>query len=176
MSGKSYKPRKPGTLKEAQSKLVDMCGGPAAAAKICRVSSTTLFNYTDDTEINLNKNMPVDIVAELESVSDYPFITEYLANNSGYIIYKVVEEGSQSALQSDVLETGEQVAILFREWADFIGDDGIIDKNEAQSLLNTNRFLVRVLMRMRADLIAHIDDPEVPDGTSRGLHQQSKRP
>jgi len=163
MIDRTYKKRKLGTLKEAQSSLVQMCGGPAAAANLCRVTSTTLFNYTDDSGININKNMPVDIVNELEAHSEFPVMTEYLADQRGYVMYKVEFADAASKLQLDIIETGEEISKLFRDWAQFIAD-GVIDKSEARKLLKNNQELVRIMMRMRADLISQIDDPEIPEG------------
>lgn len=165
MIDRTYKKRKLGTLKEAQSALVQMCGGPAAAAEHCRVTTTTLFNYTDDSGANLQKNMPVDVVRDLESNSEYPVLTEHLADQAGYIMYKVDFSDKKSQLHIDIVETGEEIAKLFRDWANFISDDGVIDKSEARKLLKNNQNLVRVLMRMRTDLISQIDDPDVPEGT-----------
>lgn len=165
MTDRTYKKRKLGTLKEAQSALVQMCGGPAAAAEQCRVTSTTLFNYTDESDINLNKNMPVDIVKDLESKAEYPVLTEYLAGQAGYIMYRVDFSDKKSQLHLDIIETGEEIAKLFRDWADFISDDGVIDRSEARKLLKNNQDLVRILMRMRTDLISQIDNPDVPEGT-----------
>ena len=164
MIDRTYKKRKVGTLKEAQSALVQMCGGPAAAAELCRVTSTTLFNYTDDSSTNEYKNMPVDIVKQLEAQSEYPLVTEHLADQCGYVMYKVDFEDTKSQLHIDIIETGEEISKLFRDWAQFIAD-GIIDKSEARKLLKNNQDLVRILMRMRSDLISQIDDPDIPDGT-----------
>lgn len=164
MIDRTYKKRKTGTLKEAQSALVQMCGGPAAAAEFCRVTSTTLFNYTDDSATNSSKNMPVDIVTELETRAEFPAVTEYLADQSGYIMYKVDFTDRKSQLHIDIIETGEEVSKLFRDWAQFIAD-GVIDKSEARKLLKINQDVVRTLMRMRSDLISQIDDPDIPDGT-----------
>ncbi|MEP3275829.1 MAG: hypothetical protein ABJN26_19355 [Stappiaceae bacterium] len=163
MIDRTYKKRKLGTIKEAQSELVQMCGGPAAAADLCRVTSTTLFNYTDESSTNTDKNMPVDIVKDLEAHSEYPVLTEFLADQCGYVMYKVDFIDTNSQLHIDIIETGEEISKLFRDWAKFIAD-GVIDKSEARKLLKNNQSLVRILMRMRTDLISQIDDPDIPEG------------
>lgn len=151
-----YKRRTPGSLKEAQSELVNLCGGHGIAAANSRVSATTIFSYTDESDDNINRHMPVDVVLQLERLAKYPVVTEHLANSMGYVMYRIEFDGTATDLHVGIIETGEEVSVLFRDWAAFISDDGIIDKNEAEKLLKDNARLVRILMKMRADLIEHI--------------------
>lgn len=163
MSKTGYKPRKPRSLKEATAELVGAVGGFKVAAEHCRVQTASLFKYTDDSEENADRFIPVDIVQVLEAEAPYPFVTEYLADKSHYLLVPVPEDDA-SELTLDVIQTGEQTARLFRNWAEFIGNDGVIDKTEAHELLEVNKALVRTLMRMRTDLEVRIADPDVPSG------------
>ena len=158
-----YKPRQPRTLKEATSLLIGAVGGLKDAAEHCRVQGTSLFRYTDDSDENSARYMPVDIVQVLEKSATFPFVTEFLATQVGYLLVPIAPDDS-SELTLDVVETGEKAAQLFKSWAEFIGNDGLIDREEAHQLLRVNQALVRTLMRMRSDLEATIADPNTPQG------------
>jgi hypothetical protein len=136
--------------------LVEAAGGIKEATSRCRVQAATLFRYTDDSEENADRHMPVDIVEALEQQSGLPVVTEYLAERSGCLLLPKPAEDAESALSIDILETGDAVSLLFRDWAEFIGNDGVIDLGEAQKLLKDNIKLVRILLRMRMDLEARI--------------------
>ncbi len=159
-----YKPRQFRSLKEAERKLIDAGGGLREAAKVCRVQTTTLYRYTDDTEENKDRHMPVDVVEALEQEAGLPIVTEYLAERAVRLLLPVPAETSQTDLNIDLARTGEHVSELFRDWANAVANDGLIDRKEARQLLTDNMELVRTLMRMRSDLEARIADPDTPEG------------
>ncbi len=159
-----YKPREFRSLKEAVTALVNAAGGIRGASDGCRVQGASLFRYTDDGEENVDRHMPVDIVAYLEEKSEIPVVTEFLAEQAGcHLIPEEISEISASDLNIDLAETSKRVSELFQHWAMAIANDGIIDRQEAQALLRDNVGLVRILMRMRSDLEARIADPDTPD-------------
>lgn len=164
MSRAGYKPRKFRSLKEAVNGLVNAAGGIREAATSCRVQGASLFRYTDDSEENVARHMPVDIVVELEKAAGIPIVTEYLADQANCLLLPITFEVSDSDLNVDVASTGERSATLFRDWAEAVANDGVIDRFEARELLADNIELVRVLMQMRADLESRIADPCAPDG------------
>lgn len=157
-----YKPRRFRSLKEAVNGLVNAAGGMREAATACRVQAASLFRYTDDGEENQDRHMPVDIVETLEEKAGIPIVTEYLAEKAECHLLPIALEVSNSDLNIDLAETGKRVSILFEDWVTAVADDGIIDRQEAKSLLRDNIELVRTLMRMRADLEARIADPDAP--------------
>ena len=79
MTRAPYKPRRPGTLKEAVADLVYTCGGQGESARLCRVSKAQVNRYTDDSDDNAKVHMPVDIVALLEEHCGEPIVTRFLA-------------------------------------------------------------------------------------------------
>lgn len=164
MARAGYKPREFGSLKEAVNALVNLNGGIRDAAAACRVQGASLFRYTDDSDENNDRHMPVDVVAELESQAGVPIVTEYLAWKANHHLLPVAFEASQSDLNIDLVDASSEVAKLFEDWALAVANDGIIDRKEAKELLLHSIDLVRVLMRMRADLEARIADPNTPDG------------
>ncbi len=163
-----YKPRAFRSLKEAVTALVTAAGGIRGAAEGCRVKGATLFRYTDDSEENDERHMPVDIVEYLEAKAQLPIVTEYLAERASHNLIPIAfEEASASNLNIDLADTSRHVSDLFEHWALAISDDGIIDRYEAMGLLRDNVKLVRILMRMRADLEARIADPETLEATDK---------
>jgi hypothetical protein len=155
MTKSSYKNRKYKSLKDATDQLLNQVGGTSAASKLCRVQSTSLFSYSDESDDNKTRFMPVDIVEVLEQEADIPSITEYLSEKAGCLLWKIPkEEGSM--LDVEIARTGQHAAHLFSDWAEFLGNDGVIDAEEAEKLLKDNVELVRTLMRMRTELEARI--------------------
>ncbi len=155
MARSSYKSRKYKSLKDATNQLILQLGGPAAASKLCRVQTTSLFSYSDESEDNKTRFIPVDIVEALERDAENPSVTEYLAEKAGCLLWKIPEaEGSM--LDVEVAKTGQHAAHLFSDWAEFLANDGVIDAKEAEELLKDNVELVRTLMRMRTELEARI--------------------
>lgn len=163
MSKAGYKPRQFRSLKEALNALVNVNGGIRAAAKLCRVQGASLFRYTDDADENKDRYMPVDIVMILEKNASIPVVTEYLAEKVNCLLLPVTTETSNTDLNIDLAQTGSHAARLFQDWADAIANDGVIDREEAKTLVLDNIDLVRTLLRMRADLEARIADPDTPD-------------
>ncbi len=163
MARAGYKPREFGSLKEAVTALVALNGGIRDAARVCRVQGASLFRYTDDGEENTDRHMPVDVVEALEADAGVPIVTEYLARKAHHQIIPIALEASQSDLNIDLAEAGREIARLFEDWAVAVANDGIIDRPEAKKLLGDNIELVRILMRMQADLAARIADPDTPD-------------
>lgn len=161
MNTAGYKPRGFRSLKEAVNALVNAAGGIRAAAEGCRVQGATLFRYTDDSDENEDRHMPVDIVEFLEGEAKIPVVTEYLAEKAGCNLLPIsLAEVSATDLNIDLAETSRHVSQLFEDWANAIANDGVIDRQEAKELLRDNIELVRILMRMRSDLEARIADPD----------------
>ena len=168
MSRRKGKNRDFGSLKEAQYRLVEECGGPNAAAKLCGLSSTTLFNYTDGDGANAKRNMPVNVVEILEAHCNKPIVTEHLAIMANCLLLQQAPLDSSYALQTGILQTGDRVSKLFRDWAKSV-EDNVIDRVEARLLLKDSLELIHILMQMRSDLEAHISDPETPQ-----IHRKKK--
>ena len=165
--GGGFKLRQFGTLKQTTHELIERCGGPREAARHTRVSAAALFQYNDDEDERCrDRYVPVDVVQDLEAISDYPLVTEWLASRAGWLLLpSPAQEFLETHLQIDIVEVGEETAQLFRDWADFVGNDGVIDRAEAEALLRDNLKLLRVLLHMRKGLEDRIADTSVPAGS-----------
>ncbi len=148
------------SLKDATKELVEQVGGFESAANFCRVGTTTLQRYTSDKEEYKDRYIPADVIELLEKEAAAPVVTEYLAEQANCLLWQMPDrEESGNHLSTSVIETGEHVAQLFKDWAKFL-EDGVIDAIEAEKLLIHNRTLVRTLMRMRTDLEEKITNQE----------------
>lgn len=140
------------SLKDATKELIERVGGFESAANFCRVQSTTLQRYTSENAEYADRFITVDVVEALEQEAGEAIVTEYLAEKAHCLLWEMPsQEVGGNSLSTSVIETGEHVAQLFKDWAKFL-EDGVIDADEAEELLVHNRTLVRTLMRMRTDL------------------------
>lgn len=134
MSKSPYKIRARGTLKEATQRLVTACGGLKAAAEGTRVSTQSLFRYTDESEENRDRFVPVDIVRQLEARCGLPVVTEFLAHAAGVGL----TQASGPVTAGDV---AVQVATAAREAADVFAAaavglaDGTVTAPEAGAMV-----------------------------------------
>ena len=74
-------------LKRATRQLVDAVGGGQRGAGLCRVRQQDLSDYGNrDVAARF---MPADVVADLEAVAAHPFVTEALATEAGFALFKL---------------------------------------------------------------------------------------
>lgn len=153
MAKHPYKPRTPGSLKAAVSELIEACGGLAKVAKVVRVGATQLQRYSDSEEPVCH--MPVDVVRALEGLCGQPIVTEYLAVESGYCLFRppTANDAGQT-LSVDFARTAQKSGKLFEDYANAMGNDGVIDAGEAAELIADTDHLLSVLLHLRAQLVA----------------------
>ena len=142
-------------LKRATRQLVDAVGGGQRGAGICRGRQQDLSDWGNR---NLpHRFMPADVIADLEAVAAHPFVTEALATEAGYALFKLPEAG---ALAGDMLghlshfakEGGEVMAVIAT-----IAPDGVKAREVRDSnLIAEIDQALAALVNMRAAAMAVI--------------------
>ena len=128
--------------------------GIEAACEITGKSKATLGRYYSDNAEHGDRFMPVDAVARLESVANYPHVTSALADLKN-ITLSYDERNSSTTrtggVNSDVIALSQRFAMLMTEYQAAI-EDGIITVNEAKRLLKETSMLQQVLIEMKLHL------------------------
>lgn len=156
MAKSPYKQRRPGTLKEAVSDLVEGCGGLAGAAAYARVGRSQLFRYTDDSDDHASTNIPADVAVALELRVGLPLVTEWMAAQHGCLLFRP-EPADDHGIPKSVAEIAEHASKLFHEFGLGMADTqspAEIDGTEAGRMLKAGDAMVSVYMALRADLQA----------------------
>jgi hypothetical protein len=142
-------------IKRASRQLVDAVGGGQRGAGLCRVRQQDLSDYGNRDQAQ--RFMPADVVADLEGVAAYPFVTAALAAEAGYALFKLPEAG---AMPGDLLghlshfakEGGEVMAVIAAHAPDGITAREVRDSN----LINEIDQAMAALVNMRAAAVAVI--------------------
>lgn len=110
---------------------MEACGGSRRAADVARVGKASLFRYTDDSDDNATRHMPIDVVRALEQMCGRPVVTRFLAAETGYVMTQVPEGGQLrldwSLRLADLAKENSDVFAKFGE----ILADGKISRLEA---------------------------------------------
>ena len=126
--------------------------GYAKACEVTGKSKATLGRYASMSAENSDRYMPVNVVAELESVASIPYVTKALAEMQKLTLQYDEESGARSTgLNSDVIMLSQRFATLMAEYNHSI-DDGVISLNEAKRLLEETNSLQQILMEMKLHL------------------------
>ena len=127
--------------------------GYETACKVSGKSKATLGRYFSTAPEHAERFMPIDVVAELEEVSNFPFVTKALAELRMLIIEydKARGETRPGALNSDVVLLSQRFATLMAEYNNSISD-GVISLNEAKRLLLETTEIQQVLLDMKLHL------------------------
>jgi hypothetical protein len=146
-------------LKEATADLISNAGGYANAPNYCRVTKKTLERYADPDYHDTF--MPADVIEALELVASHPFVTEHLAESARcHLFPDPKSEATKSELHLNLAKTADYASQLFRDWAEAIGNDGVVDSEEAKALLQHADHLIRTLLIMKRNLITRMNDPD----------------
>ncbi|WP_179380132.1 phage regulatory CII family protein [Jannaschia marina] len=133
--------------------------GVEAAATVTGRSKTTLGRYYAPHEEHAGRFIPVDAVARLEQVADYPYVTGALAEIAGLTISldrnARPDPAETGQVNDDVVAMSQRFAMLMASYADAIADN-IITPAEAQRMLAETQELQRVLIEMKLHLEAEI--------------------
>lgn len=118
-------------LKSLLQSLTNRVGGLDAAAACTRVKRAQLGNYG-----NLNMPeifAPVDVVVQLEAIVGDPLVTREMARLQHYALVpvKAMEEGELSAFLARV---GAGSGEVFREFAEAMSNDGLVDPAERAAI------------------------------------------
>jgi len=140
-------------LKKHSEALIKNVGYDTA----CRVtgkSKATLGRYFSTAPEHSGRFMPIDVVAELEDVASFPFVTKALAELRKLIIEydkSREEKREEGALNSDVVLLAQRFATLMSEY-NISMEDGVISLNEAKRLLMETTEIQQVLLDMKLHL------------------------
>ncbi len=141
-----------GYLKKHTEALVKDVG----IEKACRVtgkSKATLGRYYSDQDEHDDRFMPIDVVAQLESVAKFPHVTAALADLRGITMsYDAARRAPHSpGVNSDIVELAQRFATLMAEYNAAI-EDGQISINETKRLLRETLAIQEVLLEMKLSL------------------------
>ncbi len=140
----AYKPRPGGTLTETVTELIRSVGGLERAARLSRVSATSLQKYSDPDE---DRHMPVDVVLALEAAAGAAIVTRFLAAELGCTVERIGAGGS--------IDLGADTAAAMRETADVIETtaralaDGVVDEQEAGEIIRETDEAIEALQAVR---------------------------
>lgn len=127
-----YCPREPGSLKEAESALVQACGGLPGAAKLLygRVRQAQIARYTSETEECEFVHMPADVIATLEAACGAPIVTRWLAMAARALLVPLPGRGQETSYLESLGRIGENSGELFRRITGAL-EDGVVTPREA---------------------------------------------
>lgn len=126
--------------------------GYDTACKVTGKSKATLGRYFSNAPEHAERFMPIDVVAQLEDVASFPFVTKALAELRMLVIeYDKSRAPREGALNSDVVLLSQRFANLMGEYNNSI-EDGIISMNEAKRLLRETSDIQQVLLDMKLHL------------------------
>ncbi len=150
MTKSIHKVRPAGTLKEAQTRLVQTCGGAVRAAALVRVGQSQLHKYTDADEPNDTVHMPVDVVRILETVCKQPHVSRFLAHEAGFVL-----EPAAAAAGGETERIAAQTAQVAATATELFGDasraleDGHVDAREAGQIISDIDHLIEQTAALR---------------------------
>ena len=127
--------------------------GIEAACKLTGKSKATLGRYYSDADEHLDRFMPIDVVAVLESAARYPHVTSALADLRGITMSYDAERrnAATTGVNQDVVVLAQRFGQLMAEYSSAIGD-GVISVNEAKRLLRETLAIQQVLLEMKLNL------------------------
>lgn len=125
-------PREPGTEEEAVSRLLQSIGTLEACAKIAQRSKSTLAKHS---HADFDVSMPLSVVAALEHAAPYPWVADWLARESGYILVPASTQAEGAVAEAMRLINRAHAALNSELVAAL--EDGTIDLREAKGLLAT---------------------------------------
>jgi hypothetical protein len=127
--------------------------GVEAAARATGKSKASLGRYYSADPEHAARFMPVDVVARLEAVAQFPHMTGALAELRGITLsYGAERQNAQrGGFNADVIMLSQRFAILMAEYHQSIAD-GKITLNEAKRLLAETQAIQQVLLDMKFHL------------------------
>lgn len=126
--------------------------GYEKACSVTGKSKATLGRYFSMAPEHTDRFMPIDVVADLEEVASFPFVTKALAELRMLVIeYDKSRMPKKGALNADIVLLSQRFANLMGEYNDSIAD-GVISLNEAKRLLRETSDIQQVLLDMKLHL------------------------
>lgn len=135
-------------LKRATVDLVRACAGGAEAAKACRVRQQDLSDYGNRDQPA--RFMPADVIRDLEAVAGRPIVTEVLAREQGFELYRLPDAAMaptdwNTLLAAQIREGGDVMQAVALNAPGGITRREIIDSN----LIGEIDQAIAVLVTMR---------------------------
>ena len=147
--------RTPGTLKKAVADLVSAAGGIVRAGDLLGIGKSQVQRYTDEQE---RDDMTVRQVRTLEQVTRTPFVTTFLAHESGHVLLPVDFESGDANLNADLAALGSTSQKLFGNYHDYLVNDGVLDEQERRLLAQDADRILCACAAMRATLLAGLQE------------------
>lgn len=150
----SYKPQRPATLKAAYDALVAAAGGLVRAGEILGLSKSQVGRITDPDSSNARSHFSAPQVRQLQAATGCMAVTEFLASEQGYVLFRPELGEAPPALPVEVARIAAKSAKLFEEFALAMAD-GTLDAHEAERMLAAGDGMLAAYMRLRPLLLAH---------------------
>ncbi len=154
------KPRRAGSLKEAQEALINRVGGLDRAAELASRGRSTVQRYSDDSDDHRDCHMPVHIVRMLELDADEAIVSRWLAAERGYLLHRACPEAAEESIERGSADLAKEASAYFANLAAAMADGKISTKEAGLLLQGLDRWLT-VGMALRARLAAARDQEEV---------------
>jgi hypothetical protein len=147
MTRGGYSPREAGSFKEAQQALIEAVGGLDRAVDILadRVQRTQLARYTSDTDEHRLTNMPIDIVARLESACGDLIVTRWLAAHGGALLLQL-PPGTPAPFVRELCTIGKETGAFYAAANEALADGSMSPKEAGR--------VKRVCIRLATGLAA----------------------
>lgn len=149
-----YKPQQSATLKAAYAILVAAAGGLVRAGEILGLSKSHVGRVTDPDSSNARSHFTAAQVRQLQAATKCMAVTEFLAPEERYALYRPEMGAEKPVLTSEVARIAAKSAKLFEEFALAMAD-GRLDPAEAQRMLAAGDGMLAAYMRLRPLLLAH---------------------
>lgn len=121
-------------IETATRDLIKSCGGLEAAASHTRVGKSTLGRYQQRT----GEFMPADIIADLESATGLPLVTDALAKLAHRMLLALPHADADPEIAARLALVGKEVADVFAAGAAMLVD-GRADRQERLALIDQVR-------------------------------------
>jgi hypothetical protein len=142
-------------LKAATGRQIAAAGGLEAAARRTRVGKSELSTYQSVN--HPDRFMPIDVVADLMGAGSPREILEALADLAGCVVVPL--DASPAGLDQDIATVGEDVALVFRDYADLV-DASPCTAAHVRRLDRDLALLCRAALRARSDLKTRLGPPD----------------
>lgn len=136
-------------IKAQTRRLISAAGGLESAEQVTRVKKSVIGDYQNVAATAMF--MPVDIVADLESDTGLPYVTEALVKLAGGYMVRVPSIISEAAFPQQFAIIAKETSDVFERAAHAL-QDGKVSAEESQKLLFEISEAINALAQARAIL------------------------
>jgi len=141
--------RHPHSLEQAVAELIAYFGNTSNAAANCRVSKKALGAYANPSD--RERNMPIDVVCDLEMAAGEPIVTRRLAARQGYLLHKIDTHPGHDRWHDHQRQIVRQASGLFLSLTELL-DGGEISIFQAAALIEEIDETLAALVSLRSSL------------------------